>query len=455
MLHEHIYNTKTPIFYFCLKHEHRHTSNPDIKCIIREFKCCDDAICVFSENGSFNESFIVTVQLGRKKEEYLIYDPTIWRDQSFNHFMSFIRAVILSPEVASDRYACFKESNFVKPQMNRYIRGKESLFRTDVTGNNSEGTCQTATISCLDDFFVVLIPQVLYKELDQLGYDLDFAFLKRDPSIQPTCMYICAAKMNPDSTCMVIVASHWICTGMHLDVDGDKLVAYFLPKKRNGFDLTYSINYIIAKIETAAAFKGKRTDFATPRYFLSETAKITIERNREKFMHIPFFEKTNGYGSKFMNEAAAGYLSDESEVFFKFLSDFIGNEEMQFLTVDDLLLETTKLISIVTSGAKGSIEMIDMLLNGITEDVNLKEKIKEHLKMYDKFIKSGKKLSIDGRKQFAVLCALQDLISYFSFICLDMHLLADYVQFATAPMTFMYNEASLQLCWKDIKNLPE
>lgn len=217
MVQEHIYNTKLPIFYFCETHAHRHQGGND--CVVQSFRCCPSAVCM----KDYTSSFIITVNSdttttnNQRRTEYIIYDPQIWREQSFNHFISFIRAVITMPEMIRERYVRFEESNFSISNIKKYKSGKESVVRTAVTGFETKGLYQTATISCLIPYYQILIPQMLYDLLDQQHYDLSLVCVKRDPSIKSTCMFVCKAVKNPDPSFSTIVIPDAISRPMNQD----------------------------------------------------------------------------------------------------------------------------------------------------------------------------------------------------------------------------------------------
>lgn len=459
MVHEHIYNTKSPIFYFCFTHVHRHKKFPNIECKIQTFKCCDDAVMV----KDFNKCFVVTV-LGpnahnmpnalNKGKSYVIFDPRIWREQSFNHFMSFIRAVITSPESIAERYKRFESSNFSISNIKKYISGKESLIRRSVTGYETNGIYQTSTISCTIPYYSVVLPQNLYDLLEQNGYDLDLAMVKRDPSILPTCMYVCSIirNTNPGINCTTI--SDQQSKGFNQDQDGDRNAVYFLRRKTNNYDSTKSFSFKVAKMELALAFRCKRTLIGTPRYFLSETSLLKIARFGHEFMHLDFFAKTYKHDKNFMNDASAGYLSDEYDEFQQALIKHNETETRQYITVGDLLLKTNKLPSIVTSGAKGNVELIQMLLTNISSDNRrtLHDRRKDMLDLCNKYITSSQDLSRNGRKQFASLYAAHDLISHFSNIYINKCCFANYNNFASAG-TLLFNNASLELFLQDLIDL--
>lgn len=160
---------------------------------------------------------VATSANNQRRTEYIIYDPQIWREQSFNHFISFIRAVITMPEMIKERYVRFEESNFSISNIKKYKSGKESVVRTAVTGFETKGLYQTATISCLIPYYQILIPQMLYDLLEQQHYDLSLVCVKRDPSIKSTCMFVCKAVKNPDPSFSTIVIPDAISRPMNQD----------------------------------------------------------------------------------------------------------------------------------------------------------------------------------------------------------------------------------------------
>lgn len=326
MIREHVYNTRFPIFYFCNAHRHFHDHPrfPDAVCLIQSYRCCEQAIRV----DDYDFSFVVTVtrskssddlspdawpgnathfsQENRKSNgrqprtvEYIVYDPRIWREQSFNHFVSFIRAVISLPEAAKERYGRFEESNFSISNIKRYKSGKESIVRTTVTGFETRGLYQTATISCLLPRDELLLPRNLYQLMERDGYDLSLVCVKRDPSIKSTCMFVCRARENPNPDSRTIIIPDAISKPMNQDQDGDKNAVYALRKRTDdGYDSTKSFRYVQARFELASAFRRPLTIIGTPRYLLSETNIVLIERERDSLKHLEFDARTRGRGPK-------------------------------------------------------------------------------------------------------------------------------------------------------------
>jgi len=505
MIHHHIYNIKPPLFYICNVHKHTHNQNSNIDCVIHSDQCCENAVPV----KEYNQCFIITttnnttnggnclsvssslpvlsnelksvksnnktnnngnntttavnsvngnVGAGSKPTEYIIFDPTIWREQSYNHFISFVRAIIMPSNMINERYKRFENSNFSISNIKKYKSGKESIIRTAVTGFETKGLYQTSTISCSIPYYAVIIPTQLYEMLELEGYDLDYVMIKRDPSILTTCLYVCVAYKNPDPTINVIIISDQQSKGFNQDQDGDKNAVYLIRKTNNDYITTQSYEYKIAKLELALQFRNKCTLVATPRYRLSETTLLLMERNRNDLLDtskmpnsIEYFKRTHKHGVRFVNDASSGYLRDEYDDFQRNLMHLNAINELSFITIDDLTLRSNKLHSIITSGAKGNHELLNMFLSNITNMPSLSEYKKNMIDLCNKYIVSNQDLSRNGRKQFIALYASQDLITFNENIYINKIFYANYSFFASAGM-FMFNEVSLELFFEDLLN---
>ena len=485
MPYEHVYNTKMPIFYICKKHMHKHTHfNDSVKndlmstfkrnaeCIIQTKQCCDEAILI----TDYKKSFVVTEILNNalplsntskknnttakanamKKNirEYIIFDPSIWREQAFNHFMSFIRSIISIPHTVIERYKRFEKSNFTISNIKKHKSGKESVIRRNVTGFDTVGTYQTSAISCTIPYYKFMVPQKIYKILKDSDFDLTYVMIKRDPSLLSTCLTVCSVMINPDPTIDVFVISDQQSKGFNQDQDGDKNAMYCLQKVKNGYNATESYNFKLSKLELSYAFNNKRTLIAAPRYLLSENSKLLINRHAEYFKNDYFFNATHTFGPEFMNEAAAGYLHNEYEEFQQKLIEHALHTKPTFISTDDILLKTDRLFSIISSKAKGDKELLKLLLQNISiagSSTGNCLNTKEMVNLFNKYITSSQELSRSGRKEFITLHAAQDLVSFNKKIYLNKICIADYSDFASCGL-FLFNEASLELFTQDLIN---
>lgn len=320
LMREHIYNTRMPVFYFCSQHTHvhRHEHKPysRLQCCIQTQKCCESATLV----TEFNSSFVITTVTKKRaktmaaaadaaadktkrsaieKKQYVIFDPTLWREQSMNHFISLLRAVVNTPELVTERYRRFESSNFKVSNIKKYKSGKQSIVRTAITGFETKGIYQTATISCTLPSRTVLIPQKIY-DLMVGDYDLSLVAVKRDPSIKQTCMFVCKGKRNPDPDVDTLVISDAIAKPLNQDQDGDKNGVYVLSNRaRGGYDRRESFLHRLARLEMATAYATDKTLIATPRFSFSENNLLVIHRKHPELIErSEFYRRTHGKGTK-------------------------------------------------------------------------------------------------------------------------------------------------------------
>lgn len=232
------------------------------------------------------------------RQKYIIYDPSIWREQSKSHFISTLKCIIYSPDKFDSRYKNFETSTFTIPNIKSYISGKQSFVRLNITGFKTQGIYQTSTISCNLHYTCVLLPQKLYYIAIKY-YDLEYVCIKRDPSIKETCVFVCRAIMNPDPNITTIVIPDAIAKPLNQDQDGDTNGVYMLLKKVNKYDTCDSFMYALSKIELRNAFGKKLSLIGKPRYSFSEYNIQMMAVNYNELMERSnFFRKTYSHGIK-------------------------------------------------------------------------------------------------------------------------------------------------------------
>lgn len=179
----------------------------------------------------------------------------------------------------------------------RYKSGKQSIVRTAITGFDTYGIYQTATISCEMPQNVVVFPERLW-DLMVDNYNLSLVCVKRDPCIKPACMFVCRAARNTDPGIDVLVINDSIAGPMNQDQDDDKNAVYALPKYSViHYDGYESFLYKISKFEMARAYSETNTLIALPRYSFSENSKILIHRNVDWLQNnSEFFRRTYSDG---------------------------------------------------------------------------------------------------------------------------------------------------------------
>lgn len=135
-----------------------------------------------------------------------------------------------------------------------------------------------------------------------------------------------------------------------------------------------------------------------------------------------------------MSEAICGYMKDEAHFLFSALIRLNAEDDEDLMTVDDLLLRSDRLSSIVSSGAGGSLQTVESLLENIGNTVgsplsSLSDRVPEMVGLVNKYTTSGQELRRNGRKHFAYLYAAQDMVSFFSNVFINKTFQADYTPF--------------------------
>lgn len=482
LLWEHVYDVRQPIFYICELHVHRHRSSKIENCYISVDRCCDNAIDVRDYTKSF--SIIAPAELSTLKERpkrksqntrerfttskekeqtitYTIFDPSIWREQSSNHFFSLIRALVTGKEhrIVADRYHRFTQSNFKINNFNRYCSGKESMSRTCVTGFETFGAYQTSVISCTQERDCILMPQALYDRLEEMGFDMSVGSVKRDPSLTPGCMFLLRVLRNADPTIQTLVIPCSLARPLHQDQDGDKNTVYLRLKKSpiGGYNYESTFIYQASTLEMRLAMERTVTLIAEPRYSISETNLIVMERYKDTLtsQYPEYFSRVIGKSPMFMAEAACGYLREEYIPFERGLrlhNSDPGNNT--YVTADNLINlhsdPDRRLLSIVESYAKGDVSHLDAMMANVRKVTPLTEQKDDMVAMVNKYTLSNKQLARDGRKTFTVICAAQDLICFMGSLFLNKRHYADYGTRFSSAGCLMFNNASLELALEDL-----
>lgn len=442
LVREHVYNTRSPAFHFCRRHVHVHShelygAQP---CYVQTRACCEHAT-LYRE---FDSTFVITVLSGGNgRKEYVIYDPSLWHDQSANHFVSFLRAVINLPDLVEERYRHFESAHFKVSNIRKYKSGKQSIVRLAVTGFETKGIYQTANISCTLPSGEVLIPQKIYDLLSG-EYDLTLVTVKRDPSITQTCMFVCRAVRNTDPEVDTLVISDAIAKPLNQDQDGDKNGVYALAlRSPDGYDRRESFLFRLARLELATAYRTDKTLIATPRYSLSEYNRLVVHRKRDELKpRSEFMRRTYDKGIDHMIEAGCGYLREEYEEFCRLLVEINSRKETSCVTLDDVEKDTGVIRGIVQSGAKGHDETLDMLYEGLRSERTLWDQKSAMVEQMNRYISSSQTLRHTGRSLFVSLYAAHDLTTFLGCVYVNKRLYADYRPFASVG-PLMFNKGSL------------
>ena len=465
LLREHIQPMRLAnLFYICFTHKHYHRNHksqtdssmvPSATCTIQTTKCCDQALLLTEFSSSFNILYTMiptNKNTPEKPKEYLIYDPSIWKNQSINKFICFVRALLdrdSSLELIDSRYKAFTNASFTTPQLSIYKSGKFSLARTCVTGFETHGLYQTSIMSETIPDNVVLIPGVLYDMVSE-RFDMSLVAVKRDPVFYNTSLAVFTAKRNVDDTVKTFVFPYGWGIPFHQDIDGDKNTIYFLAKKKAGFDFTQSFDYKLSKYELGKATQRKLSMLATSRYSLSENVRFEIFSNGEAFLQDDtFWQQTKNYGPQFMADAGASYLKAEFEQFKIKLRARFAMLNLRLLTIDDVLMKTTKLRDFVISKSKGNTESINLFEKSMRQSAlfNDSDRMAACISQYNNYSQGNQHLRHHGKEQFIAFYSMQDVVTLANLVYLNKKVLADLSPFP-GFYTYVFTEAAL-ICFKN------
>lgn len=154
-----------------------------------------------------------------------------------------------------------------------------------------------------------------------------------------------------------------------------------------------------------------------------------------------------------MIEAGCGYLKDEFNEFLERLIHLNRYHTHSYVNVADLLMETDKIPSIISSEAKGSRELLYMLMEKISNNkITLNDNVNDMINLVNKYISSSQELSRNGRNHFVAIYAGMDLVVLNGHLYHNKTFICDLNSFASIG-TMLWNNASLQLFKEDLMNL--
>lgn len=468
-LYEHLMENGV-LFYVCRVHVHRHKransesrSSPDALsvcrrkidkllfeqekhydeelCYVQLDKCCDNAILITEYKDSFliiQTSEFIDGVIKKNPSNYIIYNPTLWKEHTKSQFISFIKAMLLYPALIDDRYAKFEDSNFKVGNIGKYKSGNHSGVRIKVTGFETRSAFQTATISsCLGREYIIL-PVALYESLS-VEFDLEFCLVIRHPAINNTCLYVVKILKHTDCSIQTITINHHIAKGLNQDQDGDKNIIFLLRRDQGTFAEK------LARFEIACAFDKEKTLLCENRYSFSENSRLLIYRNSGYlYERSSFYRKTRKYGLKYMLDAGHGFLRNEYKEFCK-LIDNLNDQNVYVVTLSDLIGDKSSLIdSIVNSEAKGHHESIQIFRKKLFNSSIVfddEQHQRDSKKQMNRYINSSIEVRNIGRESFILIIGQQDIKIAAGVVSLNNINYADMKPFA-GFLTFLNNYAS-------------
>lgn len=108
-------------------------------------KCCEDAVFITDYKDSFliiQTSEFVDEVIKINPSNYIVYNPILRKEHTKSQFVFLIKTVLLYPELITDRYFKFEDSNFKVGNIGKYKSGNHSGVRIKVTGFETKSVFQ-------------------------------------------------------------------------------------------------------------------------------------------------------------------------------------------------------------------------------------------------------------------------------------------------------------------------
>lgn len=150
-----------------------------------------------------------------------------------------------------------------------------------------------------------------------------------------------------------------------------------------------------------------------------------------------------------MIEAGCGFLEKEYNEFCTVLRRLNDTHNSYCITLDDLLQKTNAVPGIVESGVKGHVETMRMFFDKLYDNSVCLPDRRASIEQMNRYITSGQRLRLNGRTQFIFIYCESELKCSFGTVFLNTIQFVDFKPYFS-NFTFMFNEASLNECLKDL-----
>ncbi|KAJ8670163.1 hypothetical protein QAD02_001422 [Eretmocerus hayati] len=348
--------------------------------------------------------------------KYFITVPMhLHHEQSSNYLSSLLKSAVLLEklETVKNRYKRYISGGFLIPNVSRYKSGKDSVFRTDVTGFKTTALYQTSILSEELGVDEIVLPQNTYDEW-QKTHDLRYVVIKRDPSITSRCAFVVRVKRNEDPSASVILLSALLAVLLNQDNDGDKNGVYaallFLPK---GWCTKYVTSYVLSMLKLSRAHRDRETFTGMPRHAFSEHDRVFMYRHRDslKEKNPEFFGKYyDAYGPEGLCELGCSYMKSEFDAFRAALSELVKKHRYHIGIKDVLDTSRGGLFDVFRASESKNELVLKKFDDNLRKKLTLDDNSKDWTDTLNNYVLSEKRLKKQGRNVFINFYCGQDLI---------------------------------------------
>lgn len=200
-----------------------------------------------------------------------------------NHDLTNEAAKIKGKRMEKDSIVNFKTKQiFLGGSLDKLIQGKESTLRQKAIASKIQTRSFTMVVDSRLPPNVVKIPRSCLENTCDVT---QWVFVKRDPSINDKCIYLCRAVPH-DNANSTIVMNAWILNGMHADQDGDQIRIFFVPHTNPmAYYKTYEHYAMFNEFDAFSWEHGDRKSVDNkPRYSVSQFHLMMIAEYEHLFI---------------------------------------------------------------------------------------------------------------------------------------------------------------------------
>lgn len=351
---------------------------------------------------------------------FLLTQPSMLTKKNFINLRNFLKICTFKYKIETANV----KSVYKMVQMNEYKRlmkmpvkngslstirsGKLSFLRKFILGRNVPSIRFVITIDCNLNPGEISIPKSIY---DQLKLPIDYAMIKRDPSINTSCIYVVRIKTHDNIYDNTAHLDSWMCTLLNADQDGDEVPVYFCTAHQDS---------TVDELQAASWQHGYRNNMFNESKFVFSQYHILLLHSYDKWFiaNSEFWKlisnmyryKTVKQKCKLLIDLGCTICKDEFDDFVSLVLRFQRQIRYNIVhPLSSLYSKTGLTADVVNSTAKGNKHIQNVYLDWLYNPKSITD-FNDHLKNdFNKFVNNGKSMSEAGVQNFSFLYAFNDL----------------------------------------------
>ncbi|KAG6558459.1 viral RNA polymerase subunit lef-9 [Microplitis demolitor] len=312
------------------------------------------------------------------------------------------------------KYYQFINDKFKGGSLMQQKSGKLSYMRTRILGVNASGIRMTLTIDNSLGPNDVSIPQHM---LDSLDLACPYVIINRDPSINDCAIYSCELLGYENKNDNTIHVNPFVLEGLHADQDGDDLNVYYL-KHENEVPSLIMLRAITELLQFSWKYGRRRNICNQSRFSLGQYHLLLLQVYDKYFQSKSKIWKTlsSQYNTtpkraNVLMQLGCTIWRDEVDEFLEQLRVFGIRIRLPLITFREMINGSGMLLSVIESGAKGSMDHVKMFTDILQERVEIggAEYVNNLRESFNNYVNASKSISLLGQQLFILLSIFQPL----------------------------------------------